>query len=182
MTKKSPMPKYAIKEFQKRFPDDDTCLEWLRRQLYPDKIFCIYCQKPTKHYKIRNRKVYTCDECSHHFSPTTGTIFEHSSTPLTTWFYVIYLMAQSRNGVSAKEIQRQTGVTYKCAWRMCNEIRKMLREGHNLLSGNIEIDKFYYRGEEKNKHESKKTANNQGRSTKTKAPVFGMVERGGSLH
>jgi len=150
MTKKSPMQKYTLKEFQKRFPDDDACLEWLRRKLYPEKIFCIYCQKSTKHYKIRGRKVYTCDECSHHFSPTAGTIFHKSPTRLTIWFYTIYLISQTRGGISAKQIQRETGVTYKTAWRMCNEIRKRLgTKGVTSFAGQIEAEESYFVGKNK---------------------------------
>jgi len=145
MTKKSPIQKFTIEDFHERFPDDETCLEWLRRTLYPEKIFCLTCRKPTKHYKIRSRKVYTCAYCSHHFSPTSGTIFHKSPTSLTTWFYTIYLMAHTRGGISAKQIQRETGVTYKTAWRMCTEIRKRL--GENVIAsiaGQVEVDDTYF--------------------------------------
>ena len=73
------MRKYTIAQFNKDFPDDDACLEWLRNYLYPQKIECPICQKPTKHHRIKTKKVYGCDFCGHQISPTAGTIFEHSS-------------------------------------------------------------------------------------------------------
>jgi transposase-like protein len=174
MNEKSPMQKSTVKDFQKRFPDNDTCLEWLRRKLYPEKIFCTTCRKPTKHYKIRGRKVYTCEECSHHFSPTAGTIFHKSPTPLTTWFYTIYLMAQTRGGISAKQIQRETGVTYKTAWRMCTEIRKRVGDkGIASFAVQIEVDKSYFGG--KNKGGKRK------RGSENKTPFVGLVQRKGQI-
>ena len=168
------MQKFTIKEFQARFPDDDTCLEWLRRKLYPEKILCTTCRKPTKHYKIRGRKTYTCEECSHHFSPTAGTIFHKSPTPLTIWFYTIYLMAQTRGGISAKQIQRETGVTYKTAWRMCNEIRKRLGDnGIAAFAGKIEVDESYFGG--------KKKGGKRGRGSENKTPAVGIVQRQGNV-
>src|SRR5258708_9404071 len=147
--KKSPMTKLTLKDFQKMFPDDDPCLEWIRRKIYPEDSFCSNCKTETKHYKIHNRKVYTCEVCSHQYSPTAGTIFHKSPTPLTTWFYVIYLMSQTRGGISAKQIQRETGVTYKTAWRMCKQIRSMLSESNNIFSGNVEVDESYFCGNSK---------------------------------
>jgi transposase-like protein len=90
-------------------------------------------------------------------------------------------MAQTRGGISAKQIQRETGVTYKTAWRMCKEVRDILSEDFNPFGGEVEMDESYFAGEEKNKHASKRTQGNQGRSTKTKTAVFGTVERGGKL-
>ncbi len=171
---------FTFKDFQKMFPDDDTCLSFVWNEWYSDVMVCPGCGRETKFYRITTKKVYGCNFCGYQVSPTAGTIFHKSPTPLTTWFYVIYLMSQSLNGVSAKQVERETGVTYKCAWRMCTLVRQMLDEGHNPLKKEVEMDESYFGGEEKNKHASKKTANNQGRSTKTKKAVFGMVERGGT--
>ena len=138
------MTELTLQDFKKKFPDDDVCLEWLRNKLYPKKIYCDACQMPTFHHKIKSRKTYECDRCGSQMSPTTGTIFYKSSTPLTIWFYVIYRMAQTRNGISAKQIQRETGVTYKTAWRMCKEIRNKF-EDNNLSTfiGDIELSENY---------------------------------------
>jgi transposase-like protein len=162
------MNKYTIKDFNKDFPDDDSCLEWLRNYLYSEKIDCPVCQKPTKHHRITTKKVYGCDYCGHQISPTAGTIFGHSSTPLKLWFYAIFLMSSTRCGISAKQIQRETGVTYKTAWRMFNQIRSLLQEGCNPSQGEFEADETYIGGKRQGK---------RGRGAESKTPVFGVVER-----
>ena len=140
------MNKYTVNDFNKQFPNDDACLDWIRHKLYPQKIFCINCRKPTKHHRIKNRKTYGCDYCGHQISPTSNTIFHHSSTPLRTWFYTIFIISNTRCGVSAKQIQRDTGVTYKTAWRMFTQIRKLLKEESKALTGNVEVDEIYVGG------------------------------------
>src|SRR6266436_4048494 len=119
------MIKYTIQNLQRDFPDDSSCLEWLMQYIYPDGIFCKNCKKTTKHYRVKSRPSYSCDMCGNHVHPTADTIFHKSSTPLTLWFYAIYLMASTRAGISAKQLERELGVTYKCAWRMFHQIRKM---------------------------------------------------------
>jgi len=166
------MRKYTIEQLNKSFPDDDACLEWLRNQLYSKLIHCPICDKPTKHHRIRTKKVYGCDYCGHQISPTAGTIFEHSPTPLKLWFYAIYLMSATRCGISAKQIQRETGVTYKTAWRMFNKIRSLLQEDISHLTGEVEVDETYVGGIRRGK---------RGRGAEGKTKGVGAVQRKGKV-
>jgi transposase-like protein len=178
--RKPKMLRYTKKEFDRQFPDDATCLEWLKNYLYPDGIFCDACQSITKHHRVKSRPSYSCDHCGHHVHPTADTIFHKSPTPLTTWFYAIYLMASTRCGISAKQIERETGVTYKTAWRMFKQIRSMLDENENApkLGGSqkpVEVDETYFGGRQRGQY---------GRSTsglKAKTPIVGLVQRKGSV-
>jgi transposase len=180
--RKPNMLPYTLKDFQRQYPDDATCLEWLRNYLYPDGIFCEKCEAVTKHHRVKSRPSYSCDHCGHHVHPTAGTIFHKSPTPLTTWFYAIYLMAQTRCGISAKQIQRETGVTYKTAWRMFKQIRTMLDDEKAAPLGGkgspgIEMDEMYYGGRRKN-HSGRRLG---GDSRDKKTTVIGMVERKGRV-
>lgn len=167
------MNKYTIEDFNRQFPDEDTCLDWLRYKLYPLKIYCPNCTRPTKHHRITTRKVYGCDYCGRQISPTAGTIFHKSETPLRTWLYTIYLMAQTRGGISAKQIQRETGVTYKTAWRMCKLIRSRLEKGGHSFSGEVEVDASYFGGHKK--------GGKRRRGSENKPPVVGVVQRKRSI-
>ncbi len=123
------MGEYAylhLAEFNADFPDDAACLEWLKNYLYPDGIFCQTCQRVTKHHRVASRPSYSCDYCGRHVHPTVGTIFERSSTPLKVWFHAIYLIASSPSHVTVRQLQQETGVTYKTAWRMYHQIRRLL--------------------------------------------------------
>ncbi len=162
--------RYTIKDFQGDFPDEASCLIWLKDYLYPDGIYCKICKKITPHHLMRTRKSFSCETCGHHVHPTAGTIFEHSSTPLTLWFYAIYLMSATRAGISAKQLERELGVTYKTAWRMFHQIRSMMGDDDDNLTGEVEIDEMYLHADPK-KRSSVKPHESQ--------VVFGMVEREG---
>jgi transposase-like protein/predicted RNA-binding Zn-ribbon protein involved in translation (DUF1610 family) len=169
---KSPMTKFTLKDFQKMFPDDDTCLDYIRYKKFPERIDCPSCGKNSLFHRDRGRKSYSCDSCGFQISPTAGTIFNKSSTSLTTWFYVIYLMAQTRGGISAKQIERETGVTYKTAWRMCKEIRHSLSEDYPPFDGDVEMDESYFGGSKHGK---------RGRGASGKTAVFGIAQRDGKV-
>ena len=173
------MEKYTIKHFEQQFSDEDSCLEFIKQARWPDGVHCAKCNRVTNHYRIKGRKVYSCEFCGSHVSPTADTIFHKSRTPLKTWFHATFLMASTRTGISAKQLERETGVTYKTAWRMFTQIRKLMaQEGGVSLFGEVEVDETYIGGLEKNKHESKKL--NAGRGTVGKTVVVGMVQRKGN--
>jgi transposase len=138
-------------EFLERFPDSDACLEWLRQKRWPDGIYCpsVRCQRVRNHHKVTGRQAYECDVCRHQVYPTKGTIFQKSSTNLQLWFYAIFLMASTRCGISAKQLERELGVTYPTAWRIFREVRSLLAEPDIRLAGEVEIDETYFTGKKR---------------------------------
>jgi transposase len=174
------MERYGLRDFERDFPDDDACLEWLREYLYPEGIFCKVCDAVTKHHRVRSRPSYSCDRCGRHEHPTAGTIFQDSRTPLRLWFRAIFLMAQTRCGISAKQIERDLGVTYKTAWRMFHLIRSLLVEDVTDLDGAVEVDETYIGGRPRVPvHGDRPRAIREAKARKIM--VQGMVERGGRV-
>ena len=171
------MEKYTIRDFDRDFPDDDSCLEWLKNYLYPSGIHCQSCEEVTKHHRMKKRPSYSCDRCGHHVHPMAGTIYQDTRTPLKSWFYATYLMAQTRCGISAKQIERELGVTYKTAWRMFKQIRTLLEEPLEPFDGEVEVDETYWGGKAKNKAGRKRR---MGRGV-DKTPIVGVVKRGGKV-
>lgn len=164
------MKPYTLRDLEKQFPDDAACLEWLKNYLYPNGIDCKKCGRVTLHHRAATRPSYCCDRCGNHVHPTAGTIYHKSSTPLRLWFYAVFLMASTRCGISAKQLERELGVTYKTAWRMFKQIRSMLGDdAGRKMYGRIEIDETYVGGKRR------RTATTTGFENKT--PVLGIAER-----
>lgn len=166
----------TLKQFQSRFPNDDVCLEHMMRVRYGQRFACESCGREAGYYRVKGRRCCECEHCGYQVYPTAGTPFEKTRTPLTDWFYVMFLFTASRNGVAAKEVQRQIGVTYKTAWRMCKEIRSYMGkvDGDRPLGGSgpaspaVEIDEAFIGGRDRQGFDDK-------------AVVLGMIERGGDI-
>lgn len=166
-----------MKDLRADFPDDEACLKWLVEYIHPDGIHCFTCGEVTMHYPLKGRKVYSCGRCGHHVSPTAGTIFHKSRTPLTDWFHAIYMMSTNKAGVSAKQIERELGVTYKTAWRMMHQIRKMMQAPDDLLHGEVEVDETFIHPNAFKRSSARKR---YGADVRRKGEVvFGIVQRGG---
>lgn len=172
------------------FPNNAACVEYLKDQHYPDGSECPKCGKKTKFHRIKSRAAYSCQYCRHQVYPTAGTIFHKSTVNLQLWFYAIYLMSSTRCGISAKQLEREIGVTYKTAHRMFKQIRSLLSEDDDEpLSGEVEVDETAIGGKPRQGDVAKYAKPNEsdlsgagGRWRQdNKTTVFGMVERGGRI-
>ena len=165
------MEKYTTKDFDRDFPTDDACLEWLFKNRWPNGVTCEKCQQVTPHYRISGRPCYSCDRCGSHVYPMAGTIFEGTRfSSLRLWFKAVEYMAVTRCGMSSRQLSRDLGVTVKTGWRMFHQIRKVLADGDAILMGDVEVDETYIGGKRPGK---------RGRGAAGKTIVMGMVERGG---
>lgn len=183
------MKAYTFFDFQKEFPTERACLEYIFNKRYPEgwvnpETGEIY--EPNKDlYYTKSRKCFTSADGKVQVYPTANTIFHKSATELVKWFYVVFRMSQSKCGISAKQIQREIGVTYKTAWRMCHLIRTCLEGDGMLFKGVVEIDETYVGGKPRqtNRNPTAKKVtkvSKRGRGT-DKMPVVGMVERDGRV-
>lgn len=159
--------KYTISQFNKDFPDDNTCLEYIFKTRF-NGLKCPNCSK-SLFYRVKKRKAFACS-CGYQINPLSGTIFHKSATSLKNWFFAIYLFSASKNGVSAKELQRHLGTTYKTAWRIANKIRSLMKQDDYKLSGIVEADETYIGGK---RRMSIKNTN--------KSAVMGIAKRGGQI-
>ncbi len=172
--------KYTIQDFNTEFPNDDACLEHIKEERWPGGITVCDSAKcgntERKHHRVTGRTAYACDYCGKHIYPLAGTIFEKSTTSLRLWFYAMYLMGSTRCGVSAKQIQREIGVTYKTAWRMFKQIRTLMSEDIQLEGSSVEMDETYVGGKRRNGRRGRPGARDRKQTC-----VVGAVERQGRV-
>jgi transposase-like protein len=166
----------TLRQFQDRFPTEDSCLDHLFQVRYAGTD-CPKCGRPVKYSRVRGRRAYQCNWCANQLYPTAGTPFDRTRTSLRDWFYVMFLFCTTRNGVAAKRVEREIGVTYKTAWRMCHEVRKYMAalDGDDMLGGageTVQIDEALFGGKTEGK----------GRGYRAnKTIVMGMLENGGNV-
>jgi len=167
------MKQLNITEFKKLYPTEKACLDEIFDRVYGDLTVCPSCETETKWSHVTGRKCYACQWCGFQVFPLAKTPLKDSKISLELWFFAILLFSNSKNGVSAKELQRQLGVSYKTAFRVGHVIRGMMDEsGEVVLSGDVEMDESAFGGKKEGK---------RGWGSENKTCVFGMVERGGDI-
>jgi len=164
--------KYSIRDFKRDFPTDQACLGLIFDTLHSRTCSCGGTYKP-----VKGRRQFYCTKCHFQIAPTAGTIFHKSDTPLTLWFHAIFVFSNAKSGISAKEMERQLGVTYKTAWRFLMLIRKALGQGDNKLTGDVEIDSSFFEG----KGSAGKDNINLDSVLRSKSIVTGAIQRGGHI-
>lgn len=164
--------KYTIQQFNRDFPDNAACLDYLFRARFGASK-CPKCARVGQYYRQEDKSHYVCACGGHQLSPKKDTIFEKSDTDLYKWFFAMFLMSTSKNGVAAKEIERQVGVTYKTAWRIAKQIRSLMEQMPDMFDGVVEADETYVGG---------KSRGIRGRGAKGKTPVVGVVKRQGGVY
>jgi transposase len=167
----------TLRQFQDRFPTEDSCLDHLFQTRYGAMEECPSCGREARYTRVTKRRSYQCQWCAHQIYPTAGTPFDRTRTSLRDWFFVMFQFCASRNGVAAKEVERQLGVTYKTAWRMCHLIREYMGslDSDDPLGGAgsiVEIDETIVGGSVSGKGNG---------YMGNKTVVVGMLERGGEL-
>ena len=166
----------TLRQFQARFPTEDSCLDHLFQVRYAGTA-CPKCKRPLKYSRVKGRRAYQCNWCANQLYPTAGTPFDRTRTSLRDWFFVMFLFTTTRNGVAAKRVEREIGVTYKTAWRMCHEVRKYMAalDSDDPLGGPgsvVEVDETAIGGTAKG---------SRGRYAGNKPMVLGMLEKDGEL-
>ncbi|MCL2445410.1 MAG: IS1595 family transposase [Oscillospiraceae bacterium] len=171
----------SLYDLLKAFPDEQACIDHLEALRWGGKVVSPFDETSTV-YECKGNK-YRCRNTGRYFNVKTGTMLDNTKIVLQKWFVAVWLVTSHKKGISSHQLARDIDVTQKTAWFMLHRIRKCFGiENDNDLDGNVEVDETYVGGKNKNRHVSKKVENCQGRSTKDKTPVVGMVSRGGKLN
>lgn len=165
-----------------KFGNDEKCRIYLEKLRWPDGVKCIRCQSD-KISQIYKRNQFHCDGCQYQFSVTAGTIFHDSHLPLMKWFAAIYLLSESKKGMSALQLKRTLRVSYKTAWFLCHRVREAVKDDNcELLTGIIECDETFIGGKAKNIHKARLAKMKKGRDGyDNKTIVMGAIQRGGKV-
>lgn len=162
------------------FNSEKRCRDFITEQRWHKVVVCPFCGSIHVYTCSNGDNQFKCGDCHKRFSCLVGTIFQNTKLPLQKWFMAMYLISSHKKGISSHQLGRDLHITQKSAWYILHKVRTLFGQYDTpALQGEIELDEMYLGGRETNKHESKKTEGTQGRSTKTKTPIFGMVQRDG---
>jgi transposase-like protein len=169
-----------LADLVEQFGSNDRCRNYIEHLRWPAGVECPKCQSKSIS-RIKTRKQFDCNSCRHRFSVLAGTIFQDTKLPLWKWFAAVYLMCESKKGISALQIKRMLKIgSYETAWYLCHRIRAAMEdEGAELLRGVVEADETYIGGKLPRGHRSRKEVAQTRRDNKT--VVVGAIERGGKL-
>ena len=171
----------SILELLNTFSDQQTCIDYLEKVRWGNNVVSPF-DADSKVYECKNNR-YRCKNTGKYFNVKTGTMFDNTKIKLQSWFLAIWLLTSHKKGVSSIQLSKDINVTQKTAWFMLQRIRACFAVGSDddLMNGEVEADETFIGGKNKNRHESKKVPNAQGRSTKDKTAVLGVLERGGDV-
>jgi len=179
-------PNITLTQLVTRFATEEACKQYLQVKRWPKGVRCPRCQNE-KVYALKARPfhwVCKCKKCGgqngYRFSILTRTVFENTNYPLRTWFQVIYLMTQSKKGISAMQIHRQIGSgDYRTAWYMCHRIRAAMKnQTFRKLTGVVEVDETFIGGKDKNRHKDKRQHLS---GVQGKVAIIGAISRKGNV-
>ena len=172
----------SIFELTSYFNSEEKCKKVIFESRWnKHDVVCPFCGQ--HHCTTRTDGRFHCSHCKANFSVTVGTIFENTKIPLVKWFLAMYLISCHKKGISSVQLATDIHVTQKTAWYILHKVRTLFAYYDTpALEGEIELDETYVGGKETNKHEWKRVEGTQGRSTKTKTPVFGMIQRNGNVY
>jgi len=174
------LPKTLI-EAIRYFSDQDVCVQFVAKLRWPDSPVCPTCGG-TEHSYLTTRRVWKCKACKHQFSVKVGSIFEDSAIPLDKWLAAMWMIANSKNGVSSHEMARSLGITQKSAWFLLHRVRLAMQTGtFEKLDGEIEVDETFIGGNARNMHKNVRARRITGTGGKDKAIVAGVLQRGGEM-
>jgi len=170
----------SIIELLQAFPYEQTCIDHLEQLRWNGHVVSPF-DPNSKVYNCQGNK-YKCKNTGKYFNVRTATLFDNTKVKLQKWFLAIWLVTSHKKGISSLQLAKDINVTQKTAWFMLQRIRNCFGvENNNELGNEVEVDETFIGGKNKNRHNSKKVKNSQGRSVKDKTPVVGMVERSGKL-
>lgn len=166
----------SLFDLQKAFPNEQKCIEYLEYLIWNGNPVSPFSPQG-KIYKCKDNK-YKCKDTGKYFNIKTNSCFEGTKLPLQKWLYALWVLTNSKKGISSVQLASDIGVTQKSAWFLLGRIRKCfgVENGHDL-EGEIECDETFYGGKNINRHKDKKVEKCQGRSFKDKVPILGMIER-----